>query len=64
MRMRKPYEGHEIAYRRIKEKGLRSWDERNCDKAPKKPKEINADTKRFLVDVLAQPWAPKGGEGD
>ena len=59
--MRKPYEGHEIAYKRIRRKGLRSWAERNCAKPPKRPREIDGDTRKFLVDVLGQRWAPKGG---
>ncbi len=55
--MRKPYEGHEIIYKKIKRKGLRSWNEFQRIKQ----KEIDYDTKRFLADVITQPWAPKGG---
>ncbi len=56
--MRKPYEGHEIAYERMRKKGIRSWNE-NHQRVKYKP--ITADTKRFLTDALAQPWAPKTG---
>ncbi len=55
--MKKPYEGHEIAYKKMKEKGIRSWDENQGAGR----KEIDSDTKRFLADALAQPWVPKGG---
>jgi SAM-dependent methyltransferase len=53
--MKKAYEGHEFEYRRMKKKGIRSWNERL------KYPEIIADAKRFLTYVLAQPWAPKDG---
>jgi len=56
--MRKPYEGHEIVYKRMKKKGDRSWGETQRIKG----KAIDADTKRFLTDVLAQPWCPKDGK--
>jgi SAM-dependent methyltransferase len=55
--MKKAYEGHEFAYRRMKEKGIRSWNEYSRVKYP----EITADSKRFLTDALAQPWVPKNG---
>jgi SAM-dependent methyltransferase len=53
--MTKTYEGHEILYKRMKEKGIRSWNEYQHMKA------VDAGTKRFLNDALAQLWAPKGG---
>jgi SAM-dependent methyltransferase len=56
-KMKKAYEGHEFAYRRMKEKGIRSWNEYSRVKYP----EITADSKRFLTDALAQPWVPKNG---
>lgn len=55
--MKKPYEGHEIEYKRMQKKGIRSWGERRRIKG----KAIDADTKRFLTDVFAQPWCPKSG---
>lgn len=55
--MLKTYEGHEILYRRMREKGIRSWNEYQRRKYP----EILADTKLFLTDALAQSWAPKIG---
>jgi len=60
--MKKPYEGHEVAYQKMKENGICSWDERHARNSSGKKQEIDVDTKRFLVDVLAQPWAPKGGK--
>jgi SAM-dependent methyltransferase len=55
--MKKPYEGHEFVYRRLKKKGLLSWNEGQRIKG----KPIDAETKRFLTDALAQLWAPKSG---
>ena len=55
--MKRAYEGHEVVYKKIKKKGLRSW---NAFQRIKQ-REINNDTKRFLADVVAQPWAPKSG---
>ena len=60
--MKKPYEAHEIAYRKMKKEGIRSWDERYSSNSPGRKRQIDVDTKRFLVDVLAQTWAPKGGK--
>ncbi len=57
---RKPYEGHEVEYQRMRAQGIRSWGERkSLLRAP--PKEIDEDTERFLRDALAQPWAPNKG---
>ena len=56
--MRKPYEGHESIYKRMKKKGVRSWNENQGVEH----KAIHPDTKRFLTDALAQPWVPKGGK--
>ena len=56
--MKKSYEGHEIVYKRMMRVGVRSWDE-GID--PKR-EEIDKDTKRFLEDVLSQPWTPKNGK--
>jgi SAM-dependent methyltransferase len=55
--MKKPYEAHELAYRKMKGKGVRSWDENQGVRR----ESIDSDTKRFLVDALAQSWAPKTG---
>jgi SAM-dependent methyltransferase len=55
--MRKPYEGHEVIYKRMKKKGILSWDEKRGPGC----KAINADTKRFLTDALTQQWSPKNG---
>ncbi len=57
--MRKPYHAHENAYRTLRKRGLRSWDQFSVGrKAP----DIAPHARRFLVDVLAQSWAPKGGK--
>jgi ubiquinone/menaquinone biosynthesis C-methylase UbiE len=55
--MKKSYEGHEIQYQKMKKKRILFWDQMIGHN-----KEITSDTKRFLIDVLAQPWAPKGGK--
>lgn len=55
--MKKPYEGHEIIYKKMHKKGVQSWD-KNQDT---ERKAIDPNTKRFLTDVLAQPWAKKNG---
>ncbi len=55
--MLKAYKGHEFVYRGMRKKDIRSWNENQRRKYP----EITSDTKRFLRDTLAQPWAPKSG---
>ncbi len=60
--MKKPYEGHEIAYQKMKKNGISSWDERDCGNLSGRKRKIDGDTRRFLVDVFAQPWAPKRGK--
>jgi len=60
--MKKPYDSHELEYRRMKKKGVRSWDERPGSHAPKTRNGIEVNTVRFLNDALAQPWAPNGGK--
>jgi SAM-dependent methyltransferase len=42
----------------MRRKGIRSWGESMCVKQ----KAIDPDTKRFLIDVLSQPFAPKEGK--
>jgi len=55
---KKPYEGHEIVYRKMKEKGILVWGQKGSGSTGKScHPEINS----FLKDVLSQPWAPKGG---
>jgi SAM-dependent methyltransferase len=58
--MQKPYEGHEIAYQKMRENGIRSWGERTLIDG--RGSEIDIDDKRFLQEVLTQPWAPKKGK--
>jgi len=53
---RKPvYVAHETVYRRMRSQGVRSWGERGGYP------ELEAGTKRFLSDVLEQPWVAKRG---
>lgn len=59
--MKKAYESHEAVYRRMKQRGVRSWDEYLADKAGSQRPPIDPDDHRFLLDVLAQPWAPSSG---
>ena len=56
--MKKPYERHELIYKSMKNKGVRSWNENQRIKG----KVVDAETKRFLTEVLAQPWCPKSGK--
>lgn len=55
--MKKSHEGHAIAYQRMRQKGVRSWDETQGTKRIT----IDPDTERFLIDAFSQPWAPKNG---
>lgn len=59
--MKKPYEGHEIEYRRMKRRGIRSWGERSWAQSGGRLRELDRDTEGFLKDVLTQTWAPKQG---
>jgi SAM-dependent methyltransferase len=54
---KKPYEGHEIAYQRMKKEGIKIWGEGRDVKVKSCRGEIND----FLKNVLSQPWAPKDG---
>ncbi|MDD5458164.1 MAG: hypothetical protein PHF37_02060 [Phycisphaerae bacterium] len=56
--MKKPYEGHEIAYKRLKKEGILSW---SGSRKNKRHTTLHGDIKVFLKDVLSQPWAPKSG---
>jgi SAM-dependent methyltransferase len=55
--MKKSYESHEIAYRKMREQGIKQWG----GKGSGTKGSFSYETKRFLRDVLSQPWAPKGG---
>jgi SAM-dependent methyltransferase len=59
--MKKAYEGHEAVYREMKRRGVCSWDEHLPGQGGHKRPAIDQDDQRFLVDVLAQPWAPSSG---
>lgn len=54
--MLKPYLLHEHEYRRMKSEGIASWAERNS------ASEVDEGYERFLLDALAQAWAPKAGK--
>lgn len=56
---KKPYEGHEVVYRRMKEKGVLVWGQKGSGSTGKS---CHPETNNFLKDVLSQPWAPKGGK--
>ena len=59
--LKKPYEGHEIAYRRMRAEGVRSWDDMQRGTDAAQSREHDENDERFLIDALAQPWAPRGG---
>lgn len=56
--MKKPYEGHEIVYRRMKKQGILVWGQKGSGK---QVKSCRGETNAFLKEVLSQPWAPKSG---
>jgi 2-polyprenyl-3-methyl-5-hydroxy-6-metoxy-1,4-benzoquinol methylase len=58
MLMKKPYEGHEIAYRQMRKEGILVWGQKGIGTTVKS---CRAETNNFLKDVLSQPWAPRGG---
>ena len=55
---KKPYEGHEVVYQRMKKKGILVWGQKGSGSTGKS---CHPETNNFLKDVLSQPWAPKGG---
>lgn|GEM_PF-976199 len=55
---KKPYEGHEIAYQRLRKDGFLFWDQKRSGTTAKS---CNPDTYKFLKDVLSQPWSPRSG---
>lgn len=55
---KKPYEGHEIAYRRMRKKGLSVWGQRGSGTSGGKSR---AEINNFLKDVLSQSWVSKNG---
>jgi SAM-dependent methyltransferase len=56
--MKKPYEAHEIAYQKMRKQGIKQWG----GKGSGTKGSFSYETKRFLKDVLSQPWAPKSGQ--
>lgn len=57
--VKKPYEGHEVVYQQMREKGLLVWGQKGSGSTGKS---CHPETNRFLQDVLSQPWAPKKGK--
>jgi len=55
--VKKPYESHEIAYQKMRKQGIKQWG----GKGSGTKGSFSYETKRFLKDVLSQPWAPKEG---
>jgi 2-polyprenyl-3-methyl-5-hydroxy-6-metoxy-1,4-benzoquinol methylase len=58
LKLKKCYHCHEAAYKKMKEKGIRSWGKFQSAKN----KDINSESKRFLNDIFPQPWFPKNGK--
>jgi len=56
--MKKSYERHENMYQGMRKRGIRSWGE----SMRVKQKAIDTDTKRFLIEVLSQPFTPRKGK--
>jgi len=56
----KAHASHELAYARMRREGQTSWNEAHSVRAEEKVP-IDPETERFLVDALAQPWAPGSG---
>jgi SAM-dependent methyltransferase len=56
--MKKAYESHEVVYQRMRKKGILTWGQKGGGKTVVS---CIPETRRFLKDVLAQPWAPKKG---
>ena len=56
---KKPYEGHEVIYQRMKKKGILVWGQKGSGSTGKS---CQPETNNFLKDVLSQPWAPKSGK--
>ena len=53
----KAYESHEIAYQQMRKQGVTQWG----GKGSGTKGSFGYETKRFLTDVLSQPWTPKAG---
>jgi len=58
--MKKPYEAHEAAYRRMRQRGLNTWEQLNTGR--KNAAAIHPEAKRFLAEVLRQPWVAGKGK--
>ncbi len=56
--MKKAYEGHEVVYQKMRKKGIHTWGQKG---GAKTVVSCIPETRRFLKDVLAQPWAPPKG---
>lgn len=56
--MKKAYDSHEVVYRQLRKKGFLAWGQK---KAGKTIVSCVPETRKFLRDVLSQPWAPKKG---
>jgi SAM-dependent methyltransferase len=56
--MKKAYESHEVVYQRMRKQGILTWGQKGGGKTVVS---CIPETRRFLKDVLAQPWTPKKG---
>jgi len=55
---KKPYEGHEVVYQRMRKEGLLVWGQKGSGSTGKSS---SVEIHNFLEDVLSQPWAPESG---
>jgi SAM-dependent methyltransferase len=59
--MQKAYAAQEVLYQKMKAKGIRCWEQLNNAETYKRNGQIERNALRFLVDALAQEWAPAKG---
>ena len=59
--MEKVYKSHEIAYKRLKEKGATSWNEMYSTKKGETPDHVGLERSLFIEDILTKEWSPKIG---
>ncbi len=57
---KRAYEAHEVAYQRMKAKGLRSWEELNGQNEHRDG--LDASLEQLMTYALSQPWAPGKGK--
>lgn len=60
--MGKVYNSHEVAYKKLKEKGAYSWNEMYSTKDGDTVDHIGIERRLFIEEILTKPWAPKLGK--